>query len=153
MMEEQLEENRREYIRFKLITPLFAELSLWRVNEREMRSRSQRVLFNNISVGGCQFSSNLLIPIRDDVEWLLKLQLGHYTVKARAVILHASQEDGLYAYGARWIMTNLERQAYQYRLNEYLRMVLVTSPHIHTLYKRIIDRNSDGYFKKFDVTS
>jgi hypothetical protein len=152
-MEEELQENRREHIRFKLTAPLFAEMSLWCVREREMRSRSQRVILNNISVGGCQFATSLQIPVRDDVQWLLKLQLGHYTVKARAVILHSGEEEGLYLYGARWNMSGLDRQAFQYRLNEYLRLVLVSSPHIHSLYKKIVDRGGDGQFKKLDITS
>ncbi|QMV43214.1 PilZ domain-containing protein [Cohnella cholangitidis] len=146
-------ENRRQHLRFQLTVPLFAELSLWQIREREMRSRSQRVMLNNISVGGCLFATALVLPVRDDVEWLLKLQLGHYTVKARAVILHAGQEDGLSRYGVRWIMSGMERQAFQYRLNEYMRMVLVSSPHIHTLYNKISERKADGQFKKFDITS
>jgi hypothetical protein len=152
-MNEERMENRREYIRFQLTVPLFAELSLWQIREREMRSRSQRVLLNNISVGGCLFTTNLLLPVREDVEWLLKLQLGHYTVKARAIVLHTGQEDGLIRYGVRWVMSGMERQAFQYRLNEYMRMVLVSSPHIHTLYNKISERKSDGRFKKLDVTS
>lgn len=152
-MDEEWVENRREHIRFQLTVPLFAELSLWQVAEREIRSRNQRVMLNNISVGGCQFTTNLIIPVRDDVEWLLKLQLVHYTVKAKAVILHTGHEDGLVRYGVRWVMTGLERHAFQYRLSEYMRMVLVTSPHIHTLYSKISERKADSQFKKFDITS
>ncbi|WP_239618859.1 PilZ domain-containing protein [Cohnella mopanensis] len=152
-MDGERTENRREHIRFQLTVPLFADLSLSQVKERELRSRIQRVLLNNISVGGCQFTTNLILPVRDDVEWLLKLQLGHYTVKARAVILHTDNEEGLARYGVRWVMSGLERHAFQYRLNEYMRMVLISSPHIHTLYNKISERKSDGLFKKFDVTS
>jgi hypothetical protein len=152
-MEEELQENRREHIRFKLTVPLIADISLWCVGDREMRSRSQRVLLDNLSVGGCQFTTSLLIPVRDDIQWLLKLQLGHYTVKARVVVVHTGEQDGLLRYGTRWVMSGLDRQAFQYRLHEYMRLVLVSSPHIHTLYKKIIDRGSDGQFKKLDVTS
>jgi hypothetical protein len=152
-MEEEIQENRRESIRFGLIAPLFAELSLWRVKDREIRSRTQRVLLNNISAGGCQFKTHLQIPPRDDVEWLLKFQLGKYSVKLRVIIMNKDEEEGLQVYGCRLAMTGLERQSFQYRLNEYLRTVLLSSPHIHTLYKKIADRDNDGFFRKLDVTS
>ncbi|WP_256758976.1 hypothetical protein [Cohnella sp. WQ 127256] len=152
-MDDVLVENRREHIRFKLTTPLFAELSLWRVDVREIRSRKQVILLNNMSVGGCQFTTNLLIPVREDVEWLIEYRMGHYFVKLRTVIVHTGHEDGLHTYGARWLMTGLERQAYQYRLNDYMQKVIISSPHIHTLYKKISDRNNDGQFRQFDVTS
>ncbi len=152
-MDEEWVENRREYVRFALNVPLFGELSLLRVGEREIRSRNQRVLLSNISVGGCRFTTSLRIPVRDDVEWQIKLQLGRYSVKLRAVILHESEEDGLSSYGVRWVMTGIEKQAFQYRLSEYLRLVLVSSPHILSLYKKIADRHNDDFFKKLDVTS
>lgn len=151
-MEEGLEENRREHLRFRLNVPLYAEFSLWRVREREIRSRKQRVLIHNISVGGCQFSTNLQIPVRDDVEWILNLQLNHNTIKLKAIILHVVPKDGRFAYGVRWVLTGLERQAFQYRLQEYLRLVLVSSVHILTLYKKISDRDV-GQFKRLDTTS
>lgn len=152
-MVEELQENRRKSIRFELIIPLFAELSLWRVKDREMRSRTQRVLLTNISTDGCKFKTHLLIPPRDDVEWLLKFQLGKYTAKLRVIIVNAGEEEGLQVYGCRWAMTGLESQSYQFRLNEYLYTVLVSSPHIHTLYKKIADRGNDGHFRKLDVTT
>jgi hypothetical protein len=152
-MEEEKQENRRESFRFELIVPLFAELSLWRVKDREMRSRTQRVLLNNISAGGCRFKTHLQIPPRDDVEWLLKFQLGKYAAKLRVFIVNVGQEEGLQVYGCRWAMTGLEHQSFQYRLNEYLHAVLVSSPHIHTLYKKMADRDNDDYFRKLDVTS
>jgi hypothetical protein len=111
------------------------------------------VLLHNISLGGCRFTTSLQIPVRDDVEWQIKLQLGHYNVKLRAVVLHESEEEGLNAYGVKWLMTGVEKQAFQYRLGEYLRLVLVSSPHIVTLYKKIADRHNDDFFKKLDVTS
>jgi hypothetical protein len=152
-MDEEMQENRRESIRFELIVPLFAELSLCRIKDRELRSRTQRILLNNISPGGCQFKTHLQIPPRDDVEWLLKFQMGKYAAKFRVIILNAGHEEGLLVYGCRWAMTGLERQSFQYRLNEYLHAVLVSSPHIHTIYKKIADRDNDGHFRKLDVTS
>jgi hypothetical protein len=152
-MDEEIQENRRESIRFELIVPLFAELSLCRIKDRELRSRTQRILLNNISPGGCQFKTHLQIPPRDDVEWLLKFQMGKYAAKFRVIILNAGHEEGLQVYGCRWAMTGLERQSFQYRLNEYLHAVLVSSPHIHTIYKKIADRDNDGHFRKLDVTS
>ncbi|MCD9023687.1 hypothetical protein [Cohnella silvisoli] len=152
-MDEEIQENRRENIRFELIVPLFAELSLWRVKEREIRSRTQRVLLRNISAGGCRFKTHLHIPPRDDVEWLLKFQLGNYSLKQKVIIVNTCQEEGLQVYGGCWTMTGLERQSFQYRLNEYLHTVLVSSPHIHTLYKKIAGRDDDGQFRKLDVTS
>jgi len=152
-MMEGLEGTRRQHMRFKLNAPLFAHLSLCRVKERDIESRAQRVMLNNISVGGCQFTTNLLIPVRDDVEWKLRLQLGHYWVKLKAVVVHYAEAEGLYHYGVRWKINGLERQALQYRLNEYLRLIFVSSPHIHSLYKKLANRNCDGQFKPFDATS
>jgi hypothetical protein len=152
-MEEEIIENRREHIRFELSVPLFAEFSLGRVKEKEIKSRSQRVLLTNISAGGCQLKTFLQIPPRDDVEWLLKLQLGKYATQLKAVIVRCTEEEGLQVYGLRWIMTGLECQTFKYRLQDYLFSVLVSSPHIHTLYRKIAARNSDGLFRQLDVNS
>lgn len=152
-MEEERTENRRKHIRFELIVPLFAEFSLWRVKDKEIKSRTQRVLLTNISAGGCQLKTFLQIPPRDDVEWLLKLQLGKYTTQLKAVIVRSTEEEGLQVYGLRWIMTGVEYQTFKYRLHEYLFSVLVSSPQIHTIYRKIAARNSDGLFRQLDVTS
>jgi hypothetical protein len=152
-MDEEIQENRREYIRFELHVPLFAELSLARVQERELKSRTQRVLLNDISLGGCQFKTYLLIPARSDVEWSFKLQLGKYFLNLKAIIVRSAQEDGFYVYGVCWKMTNFERHALHYRLNEYLFSVLVSSPHILTLYRKIVERKANGHFRGLDITS
>ncbi|BBI31759.1 PilZ domain-containing protein [Cohnella abietis] len=152
-MEDEIQEHRREHIRFELTTPLYAELSLLRVQEREIGSRSQRVMLNNISLGGCQFKTHLQIPLRDDVEWLLKLKLGHYLIQLKAVVVNVAEDEGLYLYGVKWILTGLEKQSFQYRLNEYLRIMLISSPHIYKLYQKIADRSNDGQFKQLDVSS
>ncbi len=152
-MEEELQLNRRKHIRFELNSPLFSEISLCRVKEREIRSRTQRILLYNISAGGCQFKTHLRIPPREDVEWLIKLQFGKYTTQLKANIVRTTQEEGIHIYGGCWKMTGLERQTFQYRLNEYLHSLLVSSPHILALYRKISDRNNDGHFRQLDVTS
>ncbi|MFC5404991.1 PilZ domain-containing protein [Cohnella soli] len=145
--------NRREHVRFEMNVPLFAELSLNSVGGREMGSRKQRVIIRNVSFGGCCFSTFLRMPVRDDVEWTLKLILGHYPATLRGVIVHSGEADGLFQYGVRWTLTELERQTLHYRLNDYVRNVLVRSPHIHTIYKQLTRKYESGKFKKFDVTS
>jgi hypothetical protein len=150
---EERPENRRRHIRFELNVPLFAELSLWRIKGVEMKSRTQRVLVNDISAGGCQFRTHLQIPPREDVEWLLKLQFGKYKTQLKAIIVRAFEDEGLQVYGIRWTMTGLEYQAFHYRLNEYIYSSMVSSPHIQTLYRKIAERSSDGQFQRLDVSS
>ncbi|TVY01135.1 PilZ domain-containing protein [Cohnella terricola] len=152
-MNEENGVNRRTHVRFRFQTPFLAELSLWRVRDRGLRSRAQKVIVRDISLGGCSFISKLQLPLREDVEWLVQLELGHYTAKPRLILLHRREEEGSIVYGGRWIMTALERQAFQFRFNDYVRLMLLESPHIHTLYKKIADRNDDGQFKHLDVTS
>jgi len=152
-MDEEIAVNRRVHIRFRPQTPIYVELSLWQVRERELRSRAQRVVLRDIGLGGCSFATSLRLPIRDDVEWMVELQLGHYTAKPRIVLLHSGEEDGLFFYGGEWRMTGLERQAFRYRFDEYVRLMLIASPHIHALYKKVADRFDDGGFKRLDVTS
>ncbi|OXS61645.1 hypothetical protein B1A99_03235 [Cohnella sp. CIP 111063] len=152
-MNEQIAVNRRAHIRFRPLTPVYVELTLWQVRDRELRSRAQRVLLRDIGLGGCSFATNLRLPVRDDVEWMVEVQLGHYAAKPRIVLLHCGEEDGLFFYGGQWKMAGLERQAFQYRFDEYVRLMLSASPHIHALYKKVIDRRDDGEFKRLDVTS
>jgi len=152
-MDEENGVNRRAHVRFRFQTPFLAELSLWRVRGRSYRSRVQKVIVRDISLGGCSFISTLQLPLREDVEWSVKLELGHYIAKPRLILLHRRQEEGSNVYGGRWILTGLERQAFQFRFDDYVRLMLIESPHIHTLYKKISDRNDDGHFKHLDVTS
>lgn len=152
-MEEVREENRREHVRFEANVPLFAELSLWKANGKELGSRTQRVIINNLSLGGCCFETFLELPIREDVEWLLNMRLGKYSINLRGIVVRRERSDGYQIYGAKWVLTGLERQALQYRLNEYVRLVLVSSPHIHALYKKLSTRNDDGRFRHLDVSS
>jgi hypothetical protein len=152
-MDEEIALNRRAHIRFKLQTPFFVELSLYQVQGKELRSHAQRVVLRDISLGGCSFATHLRLPIRNDVEWQVVLQLGHYTAKPGFIVLHCGHEDGLLIYGGRWVMTGLERQAFQYRFHEYMRLALVASPSIHRLYKKVMDRRDDRGFERLDVTS
>ncbi len=152
-MDEQIASNRREHLRFRPQTPVHVELTLWQVRDRELQSRAQRVLLRDIGLGGCSFATSLRLPVRDDVEWRIEVQLGHYAAKPRIVLLHAGEEDGLFFYGGQWRMTGLERQAFRYRFDEYIRSMLSASPHIHTLYKQVSDRRDDGRFRHLDVTS
>ncbi|RKP53179.1 PilZ domain-containing protein [Cohnella endophytica] len=152
-MEEEKEDNRRESVRFGFNVPLFAELSLRSVNGSEVGSRSQRVMLNNVGMGGCCFVTFLQLPVREDVEWFLKMRLGNYSLSLRGIIVYRNEVEGYQSYGAKWVLTGLERQALQYRLNEYVRNVLVSSPHIHTLYKKLSARNDDSEFRHLDVSS
>jgi len=152
-MDDDSYENRRAHIRFKPPSPLYGVLTLWEVRGREIRSKAQRVLLRDIGLGGCGFSTSLRLPVGDEAEWMIELQLGHYTAKPRLFILHSREEEGMYRYGGRWSMTGLEYQAFQYRFHEHIRTMLVDNPHIHTLYKRVAQRRLDGDFKKLDVSS
>ncbi len=152
-MDEEITVNRRAYIRFRPQTPVYVELSLWQVQERELKSRAQRVLLRDVGHGGCSFATNLRLPVRDDVEWMIELQLGQYTARPRIVLLHSGEEDGLFFYGEEWRMMGWEHQAFRFRFDEYVRQMLIASPHIHTLYKKVASRHDDGQFKHLDVTS
>lgn len=145
--------NRRKHIRFGLYIPLYAELSLHRVGAQYRRSRSTKVLLDNISFGGCLFRTNLILPPREDVEWLLKLRFGTYTMHVKAIVVRASGEDGYYLYGAKWKLSPYERHLFQYRLNEYLQATYVFAPHIQTLYRLVMERSADQYFKRLDIIS
>ena len=152
-MSEEGKDNRREHIRFKLYVPLYAELTLLRVGGREMRSRSQRVLLDNISYGGCLFRSYLQLPARDDVEWAMRLDFGSYEIRAIAVIVRAYAEDGYAMYGVRWKLTDYEKHVFHYRLNQYLQTVYDFPPHIQTLYRKVNERDDDGRFKELDMST
>ncbi len=145
--------NRRKSIRFGLYIPLYAELSLHRVSAMYRRSRSTRVLLDNISIGGCLFRTNLILPPRDDVEWLFKLQFGRYTMHVKAIVVRTTEEEGYYLYGAKWKLSPYERHLFQYRMNEYLQATYVFAPHIQTLYRQVMERTADQQFKKFDIIS
>jgi len=145
--------NRRQYIRFGLYIPLYAELSLHRVGAQYRRSRSTKVLLDNISFGGCLFRTNLILPPREDVEWVLKLRLGTYTIHVKAIVVRTSEEDGYYLYGVKWKLSPYERHLFQYRLNEYLQATYVFAPHIQTLYRLVMERTADQHFKKLDIIS
>lgn len=146
-------DNRREHIRFKLHVPLCAELTLLRVGGRHMRSRSQRVLLDDIGYGGCLFRTYLELPARDDVEWTMKLDLGGYEIRAVAVIVRAFEEEGYRMHGARWKLTDYEKHLFHYRLNHYLQSVYAFPPHIQTLYRKVIERDEDGQFKRLDFSN
>lgn len=152
-MESEEPLNRREYIRFNLYIPLYAELSLYRVGNQCRKSRSLKVILDNISFGGCLFRTHLIIPPREEVEWLLKLQLGRNTMHIKAVVVRSSKEEGFFLYGVKWRLSAYERHIFQYRLNEYLSATYVFGPHIQTLYRKVMERISDQPFNKLDIIS
>jgi len=151
-MDAEERQNRRAFIRFELHIPLFAELSLCSVGDRTMSSRSQKVLMKNISFGGCLFGTHLQLPARDDVVWFLNVPLGRHAMQLKTIIVRASEEDGLFYYGASWKMSAYESYLFQYRLNAYLQATYVFSPRIQSLYNKINERKVDHGFKKLDIT-
>ncbi|MFC4597470.1 hypothetical protein [Cohnella hongkongensis] len=151
-MSEQRVVNRRAHLRFRPQSPVYVELMLWRIRDSERRSRAQRVLLRDIGLGGCSFATHLRLPIRDDVEWRIEMQLAGYTACPRIVLLHGgAEDDGRHYYGGQWRMNGAELLAFQYRFEEYVRLMLLESPHIHTLYKKVSDRRDDGEFKRLDA--
>lgn len=152
-MKRETQRDRAELSNFNIHISLFADLSIYRVKERQVDSGSQRVLMTHVNFQGCQFRTHLQIPVRSDVQWVLKAKLGHYTTPLRAIIVGSIQEDGLFLYEASWKMTAAERYSYQVRLNEYLQTLLVSSPDILAFYKRISERHIYGGFRQFDVSS
>ncbi|MFC5530635.1 PilZ domain-containing protein [Cohnella yongneupensis] len=152
-MDQEEQENRRQYIRFGLHLPLYAELSLLRVGDRTARSRSQKVLLDNISFGGCLFRTHLELPPRDDVEWMLKMQLNHHEVHLKATIVRVQEEEGYFLYGVSWKLSTYERHLFHYRLNEYLQSAYAFAPHIQTLYRKVMERGGDKQFKRLDYTT
>lgn len=152
-MENEENQNRREHIRFGLHIPLFAELSLHRVGELELHSRSQRVLLDNISFGGCLFRTHLRIPPRQDVEWLFKLQLGTNTVHSKGIVLRVREDEGYCLYGAAWKQSTYESRLFRYRLNKYLHATYVLGPHIEAFYRKLSERSVDGTFQRWDFST
>ncbi|KIL36491.1 hypothetical protein SD71_07770 [Cohnella kolymensis] len=145
--------NQAEQSDFNIHISLFADLSMYRVKDRQVDSGSQRVLMTHVNFSGCQFRTHLEIPARTDVQWVLKAKLGHYTTALKAIIVSGIQEDGLFRYEASWKMTAAERYSYQVRLNEYLQTMLISSPDILAFYRRISERYVFGGFRQFDVSS
>lgn len=152
-MSEEGKDNRREHIRFKLHVPLYAELTLHRVGGREMRSRTQKVLLDDISCGGCLFRTYLELPAREDVEWRMKLDLGEFAIRAIAIVVRSFEEEGYHMHGARWKLTDYEKRLFHYRLNRYLQSVYAFPPHIQTLYRKVNERGDDGQFKRLDLST
>lgn len=151
-MDENSAENRREFVRLRLTIPIFAELSLSRIGEREMRSRTRRVNMEDIGPGGCRFTTWLRLPSREDVEWLLKFRLGKHFIHLKAQVLWSDADDeGMFTHGAKWRMTEFERQVYRYRLYEFMRTMLVASPHIHMLYKKMAARSQEEPVRRLDL--
>ncbi len=142
---------RREHIRFKLHVPLYAELTLQRVGGREMNSRTQKVLLDDISFGGCLFRTHLQLPVREDVEWRMMLPLGSFVIRATTVVVRAYEEEGYFLHGARWVQSDYEKHLFQYRLNRYLQAAYAFGPHIQTLYRKVNERGDDGRFKRLDL--
>lgn len=153
MENEQERLNRRQHLRFGLHIPLFGELSLSRVGGTETQSKVQRVLFDNISFGGCLFRTHLRIPLRDDVVWSFKLHMGIHIVHTKGIVLRAMEEEGYYLYGAAWKQSAYERQLFRYRLNEYLLSTYSLGPHIESFYRQLTERDMDESFKRWDVST
>ncbi|MFD0671298.1 PilZ domain-containing protein [Cohnella sp. GCM10027633] len=152
-MEQEERQNRREHVRFSLSVPLYGELSLHRVGEQEIRSRTQKVLLDDISYGGCLFRTHLQIPPRSDVEWVFKLQLGTYSIHLKGTVLRARAEEEYFLYGVRWNLSAYESHLFRYRLNEYMLATYAFGPHIQTLYRKLAERSADPSFKRMDYTT
>ncbi|MBN2980289.1 hypothetical protein [Cohnella algarum] len=132
--------NYRDCLPIK-IYHLVADISIKKIQEKEIRSNKQKVLLKEISFKGCRFQTFLRIPARDDVEWMLEIQLGLHTVRLTSVIENFREEEGLFVYSACWRLTSSEQQNFEYKLNEYLRTVLVSNRRILELYREISDRH------------
>lgn len=152
-MGEEVPQNRRLHVRFGLHVPLYADLYLHRVGDREITSRTLKVLLDNISYGGCLFRTHLQIPPRPDVTWMLKLRLGQSTMRLKGIIVRGQAEEGYSLYGVTWKLSAYESQIFRYRLNEYLQATYVFAPHIQTLYRKIAERSEDSRFKRLDFTT
>lgn len=152
-MKQEERENRREHVRFSLHVPLYAELTLHRVGGRELRSRTQKVLLDDISFGGCLFRTHLQLPPRPDVEWVFRLQLGSYTVHLKGIVLRAKVDEGYCLYGVRWMLSAYESHLFRYRLNEYMLATYSFGPHIQAFYRKLAERRADSSFKRLDYTT
>jgi hypothetical protein len=136
---------------FRWLGSTQTELIVYRLNHKELISRPIKVFMIKLGPHGCEFQSYMNIPLRDDVEWLLKQQMGSYMAHLNGVIVSSEQAYGWWTYEMKWTLSGFAKQSFEYRLNAYMQTVLVNSPHILSLYRAISERN-DGEFRHLDVS-
>lgn len=145
-------QNRPSTFGFKWMGSITSELTLCRLNDREITSRPAKVLMMKMGSWGCQFQTYMNIPVREDAEWCLKQQIGSYTAHLNGIIVSSEHDAGWWTYDMKWKMTNFAQQTFEYRLNTYMQTLLVNSPHIMTLYRSLCQRN-DNEFRRLDVST
>lgn len=90
----------RKYFRIKPENPIFADLAIVYIGERQVATGTARVRVTDISPGGLRFLSPLNLPADNRVILELNFKLSDQRFKMQGYIVHkAAMEDDGFQYG------------------------------------------------------
>lgn len=136
--------NRRKYFRLKLDFPLGAEMTVIKINNKDVKLGTSKTLIEDISLGGLRFLSNINLPIRGDFTLRFTTVIFKERVQFIGKNVWKTEVNGLFRYGFEFIMTERERDQFAAILNQ-LTLKLKSNPLVEGC--RFWQGNKVEYFK------
>lgn len=119
--------NRRKYFRLKFDFPLGAEMTVIKINNKDVKLGASKTLIEDISLGGLRYLSNINLPIREGFILQLTTVICRKKVQFTGKNVWKSENNGLYQYGFEFTITERERDQFASLLNQ-LTLKLKTDP-------------------------
>jgi len=102
--------NKRKFFRIDLEHPLSTDITIVKVRDQQVVSKSARVAVDNIGPGGLKFITNLDLPVTSNVALEFELEIVNQAVKLIGYTVRKKQlSTGEYEYGATFTIDDIKQ--------------------------------------------
>jgi hypothetical protein len=88
----------------KLPYPLYSEMKIVHMDDKPMDSKHAQVMITEMGVRGFKFTTDLRLPINENVIWRFQMQLKEREFVVDAFFTSSEKYRNGYLYGAIWIL-------------------------------------------------
>lgn len=111
--------NKRKFFRIYLNIPLCAEISIIRLGDKAVETKSSHICIVDIGISGIRFSSKLQLPTGKNILYEFKMEFLHKSYSFNGTIVRKIEnDDGEIFYGVSFIISEEHNSLYFKEFND-----------------------------------
>ncbi len=101
--------NKRKFFRIQLDDPLSTDVTIVKIKNKNVESKSARVIVDNIGPGGLKFITNLDLPVSSDVVLEFELEIVNKAIKLLGYTVRKKENaEGQFEYGVTFTIDDVK---------------------------------------------
>lgn len=127
-------------LRIALLTPIIASIHISCINQHPIEAdKTSKVLVTAISPSGLRMLSNLDLPLKQEVDYLLQFEfvLQNVLLSIEGTPIWMGPSEGMYEYYVQWQLPTHQKILLIRLLNEALISITPQQKRIHQIYRSL----------------